>query len=290
MSAMREVAGATAARSLVETRALTVEYRVRGRGRFTAVDEVSASIAANESVALIGESGSGKSSLARAICGLTPFQAGEIVLGEAGVFSAGTLTPGVAGRSGIQLVHQNPMASLDPRWPVWRSVAEPMRGDRADRRERADELLTRVGLRADLHTRRPRELSGGQCQRVTIARSLAADPRLIILDEAVSALDVSVKNEILYLLNQLRSEERLSFLFVTHDMSAVAQIASSVLVMRRGDIVERGATRAVLNDPQATYTQELMQAVPRFAQTMHANDSSARVGMGTPEVSTEGTN
>jgi peptide/nickel transport system ATP-binding protein len=250
---------------LLSVQGLRVEYGT-SRHRVVAVDEVSFEGAAGGTIALIGESGSGKTSIARAICGFVPVAAGAIALNGRQVQPA---PRGASGNQGIQLVHQNPYSALDPRWPVWKSVYEATRarspqGTRAERIAESHALLERVGLPAGMHARRPRELSGGQCQRVTIARALAASPTLIILDEAVSALDVSVKNEILHLLDDLRRDEGLTYLFVTHDMAAVAQIATSILVMYRGHLVETGPAHEILTSPREPYTQRLISAVPKF--------------------------
>jgi peptide/nickel transport system ATP-binding protein len=252
-----------AAEPVLRVTDLRVVYGSR-RAPVVAVAGASLSVDRGATVAIIGESGSGKSSLARAICGLTPAASGRVEAGS----PLRDITGLTARANGIQLVHQNPFAALDPRWPVWRSVAEPLRlpagASHRDRRGRAAELLTRVGIPEALHDRRPRQLSGGQCQRVTIARSLAAGPELVILDEAVSALDVSVKNEILGMLEDLKEMEHLSYLFVTHDMAAVAQVATDVVVMLHGEIVESGPVDDVLRHPRVEYTQNLIRAVPGF--------------------------
>ena len=201
-------------------------------------------------LALIGESGSGKSTIARAICGLGPGD--KRIDRVCGLGADGAANPAAAaGAAGIQIVFQDSTSALDPRWPVWRSVIEPriarMPANAADLKERAIALLARVGLRGDLAERRPSQLSGGQRQRVTIARALAAEPKMIVLDEPVSALDVSVRNEILLLLDQLRREEGLTYLFVSHDMGAVAQIADEIAVLYLGRIVEHGAAARVIS-------------------------------------------
>ena len=175
-------------------------------------------------------------------------------------------TPARAGALGVQVVSQDPGAALDPRWPLWRSIIEPRLArfprDRDGGRERAAELLQRVGLDRSMINRRPHQLSGGQRQRVTIARALASEPAIIILDEPVSALDVSVRNEILALLGELQRASGLTYLLISHDISAVLQIAADVAVLYRGRLAELGPAEAVLARPQHPYTRMLIRAVP----------------------------
>jgi peptide/nickel transport system ATP-binding protein len=242
---------------------LVVTYRARGRGIVPAVDHVSLEIPRNAIYALIGESGSGKTSLARAVCGLVPYSGSIRFMGaplDPRAMKAGGMRP-------VQMVHQNPYSALNPRWPIWMSVAEPI--SRLDRRASGDEvkaaaraLLERVGLGSRLHERLPHQVSGGQCQRVAIARALATRAKLIVLDEAVSALDAGVKRDILELLKTLSIEESVAYLFVTHDMATVAAIATDVGVMRNGRLVESGTSVDVLRSPREDYTRELMDAVP----------------------------
>jgi len=244
---------------------LVVDYRVGLRKAVRAVAGVSFGIESGGVLALIGESGSGKSTIARAICGLGPISAGRIQFNGVDL-SATPDRAKAAGAAGIQIVFQDATSALDPRWPVWRSVVEPrvlrMPANKATMMAFAIAVLRRVGLHADLALRRPSQLSGGQRQRVTIARALAAEPKLIVLDEAVSALDVSVRNEILLLLDRLRREDGLTYLFVSHDMGAVAQIATDIVVLYLGKIVERGDARRVISAPAHPYTQALIAAVP----------------------------
>jgi oligopeptide/dipeptide ABC transporter ATP-binding protein len=244
---------------------LVVDYRVGVRKSVRAVAGVSFDIAPGRVLALIGESGSGKSTIARAICGLGPVTGGSIVFAGSALSNA-TNPAAAAGTAGIQIVFQDSTSALDPRWPVWRSVIEPriarMPARPTELKEHAIALLARVGLRGDLAERRPSQLSGGQRQRVTIARALASAPKMIVLDEPVSALDVSVRNEILLLLDQLRREEGLTYLFVSHDMGAVAQIADEIAVLYLGRIVEHGAAARVIASPAHPYTKALIAAVP----------------------------
>ena len=255
--------------ALLELRDLVVTYHSRGRASLTAVAGVSIDLQEAHTLALIGESGSGKSTIARAICGLIRAESGAITIDGRDLLKEAE-QPEAAGRYGIQIVFQDPVSSLDPRWPIWRSVAEPrlarFPGSTDTHRRAAVALLERVGLPASFADRKPHQLSGGQRQRVTIARALAAAPRLIILDEAVSALDVSVRNEILALLDELKRERQLTYLFISHDMGAVAQVASDVAVLYLGRLVEMGSADAVIRRPMHPYTRALIAAVPSLTR------------------------
>ncbi|WP_447653103.1 dipeptide ABC transporter ATP-binding protein [Microbacterium sufflavum] len=244
---------------------LVKEFRMAGRERFRAVDDVSFRVRRGTTHALVGESGSGKTTTARLVTRFHRPDAGSIEVAGADV-TAATGAPLRALRRRIQLVYQNPFASLDPRQHVVDIVAEPLQnfrvGGRAERRERALALLDRVALPADVARRTPRELSGGQRQRVAIARALAIDPEIVVLDEAVSALDVTVQARILELLTSLQAELGLTYLFISHDLAVVRRISHTVSVMRRGRVVEEGRTEELFHDPQHEYTRELLAAVP----------------------------
>ncbi len=250
--------------TLLSVDLLRVVYRGLTRHPVQAVAGVSFSIARGSTLALIGESGSGKSTIARAIAGLGPVESGTIRLDGVELTTAPDRAV-EAGRRGVQIVFQDPTAALNPRWPVWRSVVEPRLRERLDRstqRDIAADYLARVGLNARHIDRLPQQLSGGQRQRVTIARALVARPKLIILDEAVSALDVSVRNEVLVLLDALKESEQLTYLLISHDMGAVAQLATSVAVLYVGKLVELGPAARVIGQPSHPYSRALIDAVP----------------------------
>ncbi|GAA4546167.1 ABC transporter ATP-binding protein [Pseudonocardia xishanensis] len=239
--------------------------RGHGSGALTALDDVSLDLRAGRTHALVGESGSGKTTALRLALGLEQPSSGRVLLGGTDLTGLGWKQTRPLRRD-VQLVHQNPFASLDPRFTIGQSITEPLVsfgiGDRRSRTARALELLEQVALPASYLDRLPAELSGGQRQRVAIARALAPAPRTVLLDEPVSALDVSVQEQILALLARLQEQLGLSYLFVSHDLAVVAQIAHTVTVLRRGRIVEEGAVAAVFGRPREDYTRGLIAAVP----------------------------
>ncbi|MBC2934638.1 ABC transporter ATP-binding protein [Nocardioides sp. zg-1228] len=245
---------------------LTKEYHLRGgRGRLTAVDDVSFEVPAGTTTAVVGESGSGKTTVARMVLGLVTPTAGEVRVDGAHVAAArGAKRRAI--RRVMQPVFQDPYASLDPMFTVEHIVDEPLRvfgvGDRRTRRARVADLLDHVALPHSVAQRHPNELSGGQRQRVAIARALALNPRLVVCDEAVSALDVLVQDQILTLLADLQRDLGLSYLFITHDLAVVRLVAQDVVVMQQGRLVETGAVDDVFERPSSDYTRELLAAIP----------------------------
>lgn len=236
-----------------------------------AADSVSFSIGRGTTHALIGESGSGKTTVARMVCGLERPDAGEIHVSGLD-HHENSARSRRAWRRAVQLVYQNPYASLDPRASIENIVQEPLDsfgiGPRGQRRRRVRELLDEVALPTRLLSSKPRELSGGQRQRVAIARALAVRPEVLVLDEPVSALDVSVQDRILRLLVDLQAEHRLTYLLITHDIAVVKLVADTITVMSDGRAVESGATTSVLGQPSDPQTIALIDAVPRVPQAI----------------------
>jgi len=234
--------------------------------RVHAVENVSFSIFPGETLALVGESGSGKSTIGRTIQQLQECTSGTIRFGGKAVADMSRAEK-MRLRQEVQYIFQDPFASLDPRKTVGFSIAEPIRthgllhGAKAIR-QRVNQLLERVGLSADQAERYPHEFSGGQRQRVCIARALASKPKLIIADEALSALDVSIQAQIIHLLMELQQDEGLAYLFISHDMAVVEKMSHRVAVLHLGQVVELGERRAVFDSPQHSYTRKLLSAVP----------------------------
>ncbi|WDH78969.1 ABC transporter ATP-binding protein [Microbacterium esteraromaticum] len=250
--------------SILEVRSLSKTYGVRG-GSFLAADDVSFAVPRGKTLSIVGESGSGKTTSARIAARLVSADSGAVLLDGTDITHArGEELRQLRRR--MQVVYQNPFGSLDPRMTVERIVSEPLRsfriGDRASQASLVRDLLERVRLAPELADRRPLELSGGQRQRVAIARALAIGPELMILDEPVSALDVSVQEQILQLLVDLQAEFGLSYLFISHDLGVVSQISDRIVVMQKGRVVESGDAERVFAEPAHDYTRELIAAIP----------------------------
>ncbi len=257
-------------RPLLDVRDLSVTFTpratpLRRRRKVRAVDGVSFRLHRGETLGLVGESGCGKSTTARGITRLVEPDAGSVMLDGTDLLA---LPPAVlrAARRRLQMVFQDPYSSLDPSMLVRDSVGEPLdvhyRLRRAERNERVAELFRRVGLPADYMMRYPHEFSGGQRQRLTIARAVACDPQILVCDEAVSSLDVSTQNQIIELLAELSDQSGLTYLFISHDLSVVRHISDRVAVMYLGQIVEHGDAARVFAAPAHPYTQALLSAVP----------------------------
>ncbi|MEV7783085.1 ABC transporter ATP-binding protein [Kitasatospora sp. NPDC088351] len=245
-----------------------------------ALDEVGFTLRAGEALGVVGESGSGKTTLARVAMGLSRPDAGEVLL-HGRPWSALPERRRRAGRSAIQFVQQDPYASADPRFTVARIIGEALPGlRRAERARRCAELLDQVGLPAELLSRRPHQLSGGQRQRVAIARALAGRPQVLVCDEPVSALDVSVQAQVLELLDRLRRERGIALLFITHDLAVVRQVADRVLIMRGGSVVEEGETERIFEAPAHPYTRALLDAVLRLPGADGAGSAGSADGSG----------
>lgn len=253
---------------IIEVENLNRTFHLSRKASVAALKDVSCELRAGTCLAVVGESGSGKSTLARVIVGLESADSGTVrIAGE-------EVRPTTARRELqkraklAQMVFQDPQGSLNRSLPVSATIDEMLRAHRPEldkpaRRARVLELFAEVGLTERHADAKPSALSGGQKQRVAIARALAAEPQIIVLDEAVSALDVSVQAQVLELLKRLRADHGLSYLFITHDLSVVRDIADDVVVMRKGGIIERGTVNDVLDSPQDPYTKLLIASAPR---------------------------
>lgn len=248
---------------------LIVDFPLAGRRPLRAVNEVSFSLRAGEILGVVGESGSGKTTVGRVVAGFLAPTGGTITHAAAG----GTMEPRTSTRGyrHIQMIFQESAAAMNPRLPVWKVIGEAYAANRsmtgtrrADLRSRSGALLEKVGLPGHYLDKRATELSGGEKQRVAIARALAAEPVVMVCDEAVSALDVSIRAIILNLFLRVREETGAALLFISHDISVVGHLADRVMVMHNGRAVELGPTRQVIDNPSDDYTRRLIAAVPRL--------------------------
>jgi len=256
---------ATDTDTLLDVSNIDVEFASPGGGTMRALNDVSLILRQGESLGVVGESGSGKSTLARVVMGLVKPKSGDVKLrGQSILQKRNRLDLSVCRK--VQMVFQNPYDSLNPRYSVYETIAEPLERHKlvpaTKLDERVAELMGLVELDSSLASRKPAQLSGGQCQRVGIARALAMDPELLIADEITSALDVTIQAQIIALLNRLREERGLSVIFISHDLTLVRSFCDQVVVFQSGRIVESGAVSGVLEQPQKSYTQELLLSVP----------------------------
>ena len=273
----------TADTPLLQVHHLTQRYRLPRESLFRAAPVVEAlrgvslSMQAGRNLGIVGESGSGKSTLARIVMALETPTSGTVHIAGQNVHAL-SATDLRRARAGFQMVFQDPVASLDPRWPVWRSVAEPLAALQHARHESAGlapgasshsaaqraaavQVLAEVGLNARDGDKYPHEFSGGQRQRIAIARALITKPRLIVADEPVSALDVSVQAQVLNLMADLQQRHGVTFLFISHDLAVISHLCQDLVVMRAGQIVEAGPAAELLRAPREAYTRELLAAV-----------------------------
>lgn len=264
---MTDAAAILTAESLCVHFPLKADWLWQEAAVLRAVDGASLELSPGHTLGLVGESGCGKSTLARALTGMAPLSAGRLSLDGRDI-STGSHRDWRRLRRDVQMIFQDPLASLDPRMTVAQIVAEPLHNlrrdlSRAERRRRVHHMLERVGLSSAQMNRYPHEFSGGQCQRIGIARALVIEPRVLICDEPVSALDVSIQAIIIDLLRELQRETNVAMLFIAHDLAVVRQISHDVRVMYLGHVMEQAPADALFDTPRHPYTKALLSAVPR---------------------------
>lgn len=260
-------------KKLLEIKDLKIYYPIKGKrdaegkpAYVKAVDGVTFDVYENETFGLVGESGCGKSTTGRTVVRLNKPTAGSVTFEGHDLFAKMNRQQNMDLTQKIQIIYQDPYSSLDPRFTVGRCIEEPLivhhMGNKEERRARVLQLMHDVGLREEVYTRYPHEFSGGQRQRIGVARALILDPKIVVCDEPVSALDVSIQSQIINLLKELQRKRGLTYLFVAHDMSVIRYISDRVGVMYLGHLVEEGDTDEVFDHPQHPYTRTLMSAVP----------------------------
>ena len=260
-------------KKLLEIKDLKIYYPIKGKrdaegkpAYVKAVDGVTFDVYENETFGLVGESGCGKSTTGRTVVRLNKPTAGSVTFEGHDLFAKMNRQQNMDLTQKIQIIYQDPYSSLDPRFTVGRCIEEPLivhhMGNKEERRARVLQLMHDVGLREEVYTRYPHEFSGGQRQRIGLARALILDPKIVVCDEPVSALDVSIQSQIINLLKELQRKRGLTYLFVAHDMSVIRYISDRVGVMYLGHLVEEGETDEVFDHPQHPYTRTLMSAVP----------------------------
>ena len=270
---------------LLQARAITHRFPVSHGRNLVAVNNADLDLYAGETLAIVGESGCGKTTLARAVSWLVPPTGGSVHLEgvELGKLSKKDLRHA---RQEIQMVFQDPYGSLNPRQPVGAAIAEPLTihriGTARERTEKVAALMESVGLRPDDVNRYPHQFSGGQRQRVAIARAIALEPKIIVADEPVSALDVSVQSQVLNLLADLKEAHSLTFLFISHDLTVVRHFADRVAVMYLGKIVEEGPVAEVFENPRHPYTQALIAAAPKIGEGKRTPGSTLKGDVPSP--------
>ncbi|HQZ11433.1 MAG TPA: ATP-binding cassette domain-containing protein [Devosia sp.] len=236
------------------------------RKTVAALDDVSFEVLPGTTFGIVGESGSGKSTTARVLCGLESIDSGSIAVDGQNVTSIRSRADILRFRRTMQMVFQDPYASLDPNWRVGNLIAEGMRVHNlcsaSERNSKVAELLQQCGMPPEAATRFPHEFSGGQRQRISIARALAVEPKILVLDEPVSALDVSIQAQILILLQSLQKERNLTYVLISHNLAVVEQMSQQIAVMKSGKIVEVGDAESVIHNPSHEYTRELIRSTP----------------------------
>jgi len=253
-------------KTLVETKGLTVEFTSKD-GKVRAVDDVSLAILEGSTHGLVGESGSGKTTLGRSILQLIKKTSGQILLHGLPIQEQSSLQK-LHFHKSMQIIFQDPYASLNPRLTIEQTLSEPMTvhgigKSKQDRKDRVIALLEEVGLNSEHLSRYPHQFSGGQRQRICVARALTTEPKFIVCDECVSAMDVSVQAQVLNLLKSLQESRGLTYLFISHDLGVVKFMSDEISVMQKGKVVETGTAEAIYRDPQMEYTRKLIDAVPR---------------------------